>query len=1282
MPPKRKAPDDFKKADKSSKNDRKDGSADDEREDFAPPSARAKVLKKRRGRPPGKRVAQESADDGERESSEDDEPPVKRPRGRPPKGLAAAPPSIPAPRVTRASARLMANPPPAAPLPVSVRPTPRRPSPGYTKMASEDEGYSHAVTKKWQRKYHAKKELQAREAFVKARRLAGALKRKKGRKTRRASNEDEDEDETETEDEEAADDGPAHGGRRDGGPDKDHEGGNRDTNDTNHDEPGANDSDGNSGGGRAGYPSSRQGALPPRAPSVDVFSAGPPGMPTKFVRGLFAPSPPLESDLSGSDFEETERAAKITRAFRNRRSISVDKDGDDDDDSTLQAEVVQSSAPLAGEDLDTEVVASSPAPPDDAAYVDRAARRQDPKGAPPPNLPDDEDRSAGDVASGKNGEARVGRISKLAEEECEDFGVRTEADAKGISLRHRLTVETVYTKAKLRRLFKRAPNSWNNHQAVEARASRVPGEGRDAFVIRARGLYAENIDPHKHTEEEIQAFKKELGDSIEELAGLPGVLKAPVSRMNDNVAEVKTTLSALGRFNPDIHHINFALYTGTDQAARQLSGIVTASDLVVEMIKEPENKVMVQDLVDMFVGMLSIIGKAKVAETINKGSCGKELAAAEPVLSKSAVDRKGKQRADRLDVEPKIVPIRKDGVDSAVAHDFRNVVTNRLLKMLNNIISSVSTAAIRTTMSWTKFGTLAVTYCLRIVSWPHGLLHIPGRYFDCAKLGLSDWKHLFELCSDGELKVVPWTPEQKGVIVGSVAFGEIPLVVSDQGITLLYARDVQEKKKKKVAQAAPKRPVIVRTPLLSPPPPSPPPPSSHRVPLPRVPAGHPVQGPDNFLGYEIVDQPSGDNELCRYEEPDIRVLQQQANAYEQEVETSRRGDMGRYAYCRLDGVDSAVAHDFRNVVTNRLLKMLNNIISSVSTAAIRTTMSWTKFGTLAVTYCLRIVSWPHGLLHIPGRYFDCAKLGLSDWKHLFELCSDGELKVVPWTPEQKGVIVGSVAFGEIPLVVSDQGITLLYARDVQEKKKKKVAQAAPKRPVIVRTPLLSPPPPSPPPPSSHRVPLPRVPAGHPVQGPDNFLGYEIVDQPSGDNELCRYEEPDIRVLQQQANAYEQEVETSRRGDMGRYAYRRLVVPVTNRPFLMAPGVPPPPTQLPSNDFYRQLLKPPSSRPLPPLHPANRVPTTATSLHRAPSMAQSRAETRSKPGPVSGPAPTQRFAEQSGGYAPHSRSVSGPARQPVAESSRMAQARATYYYDDYMDEEEAEELERYQLHSEV
>ncbi|KDR65491.1 hypothetical protein GALMADRAFT_217539 [Galerina marginata CBS 339.88] len=1150
MPSKRKVPDDFRKPEKPTKNNREDQSSDGEREDSPPASTKMKLVKKRRGRPPGKRQMrdEESADDSEHEDSDDGEPPVKCSltsaasswlTSQKPGCCCAsiyygsegyahlctsngqcslcssltlffdrAPLTVaPAKRPSRRKVTAAIQPAPVS-LAMKPRPTSRRPSPGYKKLASEDEGYSVASTKAWQRGYHSDRDSKVQAAFTKAHKQANALKRRHSRKTRLARHEDqdgdEDKDDEEEEEEEAndeADEGQGyHGGRRDGGPDKDHEGGNRETNDTNHDEGGTNDGDEN---GQAGFRSSREGGYPPRAPSVDVFSAVPLTKPTKFVRGLLGnpdKSPPLESESSGSDFEETELAAKRTRAFRNRRSMSVDEYGqDDEDDSVLQAEVVQSSVPVAEEDIGAEHIPSSPALPDDASYVDKPAVKRKENGRVPPadgipsnnepivdgralepkgkarascsgGIQGDEEPSADGLPDGPIRKGRVGRPSKAKQAEVEAFGMRCVADGQEVALRLGLTLESLFEDSTLKPVMKRAPNPWNHHQAVEARLDRVPGEGREAFHKRAHALYLEKIDPEKHTEEEITAYKKSLAENLEAMAMQPGALKAPVSRLTDNITEMKTAMTILARYNPDIHNLNFALYTGTDQAARQISGIVTGSQLVLDMINEPENNIMVQELIDMFTGILSArIGKAKLAAAMNKGQGGDSLIDGEPALTTMKEDKKGKKRADRPSTELqnlKIVPIKK-GADSAVAFDFRNVFTMRLLNMMNTIISGISTSSIRTTMTWTKFGTVALGFSLRIVSWPHELLHVPGRYFDCSRMGLNDWKHLCELSSDGVLKVEEWTPVEKKLTPGSVAYGEIPLVVNDEGVTLLFAKDVQANEKKPAVRAGLKSRVPAKTPFLSP-----------ALPLPHA------------------HQPK----------------------------------------------------------------------ASEKTMATKTL----------------------------------------------------------------------------------------------------------------------------PPPSSHRV-------GHSREsGADDFMGYQIVDQPTEGKDLCRLEEPDIVVLRQQAAAYEREIETSHRGDMGRYAYRHLAVPLTDRPFLMAPGVPPP-SQLPPNAFYEQLMKPPSSRSLPPHHPAVRVQPNAN-IHRAPSLAQSWAHPRSLSGPMPGQVPNNpsaltesqaahAFSHQLT-YAPYSRSTSNPtmiasqSKQPVAESSRMAQARVPHYQDDYMDEDEAQALARYQYDSEV
>ncbi len=55
------------------------------------------------------------------------------------------------------------------------------------------------------------------------------------------------------------------------------------------------------------------------------------------------------------------------------------------------------------------------------------------------------------------------------------------------------------------------------------------------------------------------------------------------------------------RFSTDIHRLSIIAYTGTDETARQQSGIVTSSKLVEQMLGR--HAVRVQQLVDMIIDL-------------------------------------------------------------------------------------------------------------------------------------------------------------------------------------------------------------------------------------------------------------------------------------------------------------------------------------------------------------------------------------------------------------------------------------------------------------------------------------------------------------------------------------------------------------------------------------------------------------------------------------------------------------------------------------------------------
>jgi hypothetical protein len=135
---------------------------------------------------------------------------------------------------------------------------------------------------------------------------------------------------------------------------------------------------------------------------------------------------------------------------------------------------------------------------------------------------------------------------------------------------------------------------------------------------------------------------------------------------------------------------------------------------------------------------------------------------------------------------------------------------------------------------------------------------------------------------------------------------------------------------------------------------------------------------------------------------------------------------------------------------------------------------------------------------------------------------------------------------------------------------------------------------------------------------DDFAGYAIVKagqkkkEDAGDKVLYEIEEdmPEVAVVKKKDPrpiSYEKDVQVAYRGEMGRYAYREMGVPTRsdNQPILRGPGVSPTAGISPTS-FYSRINPPPSTRRLPPHHPASRVLPMAAG-HRVPSQVQSRAD---------------------------------------------------------------------------
>jgi hypothetical protein len=269
----------------------------------------------------------------------------------------------------------------------------------------------------------------------------------------------------------------------------------------------------------------------------------------------------------------------------------------------------------------------------------------------------------------------------------------------------------------------------------------------------------------------------------------------------------------------DIQVLGIAVYTGSNRAAQNLSGLFTGSDMARTLIDQ--NKIRVQNVINMITNKIRSVSWYPTVH--NSDRC-----------FRSAVDdREMDVLQEDSDAEPVHGWVRMAGEKNR--EYFRRVFSGHLTPQLSKYYTSFHhyvkanwfypdalTGKNTQQISWKHFLSTAYKYKFRLENWTLHIFPSPGPLFNIDKLKGDDFKILAEPIIEGwahQVGLVQWdtctsflvfivyvlltiTLAQLAMTLDDVDYGEIPLVTTTTGQVLSRVKDTLEFQKELATYSA------------------------------------------------------------------------------------------------------------------------------------------------------------------------------------------------------------------------------------------------------------------------------------------------------------------------------------------------------------------------------------------------------------------------------------------------------------------------------------------------
>ncbi|KIK02230.1 hypothetical protein K443DRAFT_131951 [Laccaria amethystina LaAM-08-1] len=488
------------------------------------------------------------------------------------------------------------------------------------------------------------------------------------------------------------------------------------------------------------------------------------------------PDPMIESDLSGSDYEEARRELENKRAWQKSRGkpVSDTEEEDEEEDREMQCELQ--------EEARSQVV---------HRVIKRSSsdEEMDLKGKPPTSsdafwealrasfTPSQKDaacilRSYGltlkpDALLTDLEEVSSKKLSLLETAMYPMFGNIVWQLAGKIGNPYGRTAQFAMEKAGLVQKEKRAQNRYNIYKSFASQSKPEDGncEGLLLWNKTNNEEYKKLMEGATTKEEKDECIKNAVKFLQDQVTNEGTNVRDASLCFTDHLKAITDLITNIKRRDRSFDFAGIMVYSGKNQTARNKSGF---------FMKWP-----ISMLTDVFVSKVRVMHvDRKIKGQMMQQASSTTVPATAERLTASPSTAHPKVSIIAVAPEENVLPNVKDR---------QRQFSDLFLNLLNSHLPQKEQ---RKSVPWTTWPNIAYQFQLVITGWDSMMMDIGFcRSFVSTKIQNRQWMHFSTLIIKGLLEIKSWNANEKQIAETDARFGEIPVILNQQGLPMVFVKD-------------------------------------------------------------------------------------------------------------------------------------------------------------------------------------------------------------------------------------------------------------------------------------------------------------------------------------------------------------------------------------------------------------------------------------------------------------------------------------------------------------
>lgn len=518
-----------------------------------------------------------------------------------------------------------------------------------------------------------------------------------------------------------------------------------------------------------------------------------------------APDPMIESDLSGSDWEETRRE-KRALAKSSGKPVSDTDEEDEEEEREMQHELQEeahSSAAVpvvtikrSDSDLEMGLRGGPPTSSDACWEALRASFTPAQKDAACilrsyglTLMPDALLTEADEISSKK--------LSLLESAMYPMLGNIVWQLAGRIGNLYGRTAQFAMERAGLFQKEKRAPNRYNLYKSFASQSKPEDGnkEGLLLWNKTNNEEYRKLMDGATTKEEKDERIKDAVKFLQEQVTDEGTNVRDASLRFADNLKAITDLITNIKRRDRSFDFAGIMVYSGQNATARNKSGFFMSSSELQDLCKREQWPIAM--LTDVFVSKVRAMHADRIIrdQVIQHGMASSATPSVVTKRSTAGPSTASPPSARLSTAGPSTAQVAKASIITVAADekilpnakDRQRQFSDLFLNLLNSYLPQKE---LRKSVPWTTWPNLAYQFQLVITGWDSTMLDVGFcRSFVSTKIQNRQWMHFSLLVIKGILQIKSWNADQKQIAEADARFGEIPVILNQQGLPMVFVKD-------------------------------------------------------------------------------------------------------------------------------------------------------------------------------------------------------------------------------------------------------------------------------------------------------------------------------------------------------------------------------------------------------------------------------------------------------------------------------------------------------------